>query len=207
MAETQLWSLKNDGGHIMQPQEFRGIFPIDATNIPSDITIQVPDRENFLKPPSDSSVEKTEEQYQMEKENFAKILTMARKQAGGTQDSSHTDAASTEQDIRNNLIAQKEKENTEAELRLSMDPIKEYTNRWNQKVQEDDRHIATILTQLPQLMGETQDDPKKFFSHLLDHGVNSIMGVSNTAWKLLPNNNSQNRAIIGDVLGDRKSVV
>ena len=202
MAETQLWSLKNDGGHVLGSRPFNSIFPIDATNIPSDITIQVPDRDNFLKPPSESSVEKTEEQYQMEKENFAKILTMARKQSGGTQDSSHTDAANTEQDIRNNLIAQKEKENTEAELRLSTDPIKEYTNRWNKKVQEDDRHILTLLTQLPQLIGETGDDPKKFFNHLGNHGINSIMGISNTAWKILPDNNSQNRAIIGDVMGN-----
>ena len=202
MAETQLWSLKNDGGHVMHPQEFRGIFPIDATNIPSDITIQVPDRDNFLKKPDQSSVEKTEEQYQMEKENFAKILTMAIKQAGGTFDSSHIDAAMTEQDIKNNLIAQQEKENTEAELRLSMDPIKEYTNRWNKKVQEDDRHILTLLTRLPQLIGETRDDPKKFLSSLWDHGVDSVWGVHNTAWKILPNNNSQNRAIVGDVLGN-----
>jgi hypothetical protein len=203
MAEKgQLWSLKNDGGHVLGSRDFRGIFPIDATNIPSDITIQVPDRDNFLKPPDQSSVEKTDEQYQKEKELFAKILTMARKQSGGTQDSSHTDAANTEQDIRNNLIAQKEKENTEAELRLSMDPIKEYTNRWNKKVQEDDRHILTLLTQLPQLIGETGDDPKKFFNHLGNHGVNSIMGIANTAWKILPDNNSQNRAIVGDVLGN-----
>jgi hypothetical protein len=203
MAEKgQLWSLKNDGGHVLGSRDFRGIFPIDATNIPSDITIQVPDRDNFLKPPDQSSVEKTDEQYQKEKELFAQILTMARKQSGGTQDSSHTDAANTEQDIKNNLIAQKEKENAEAELRLSMDPIKEYTNRWNKKVQEDDRHILTLLTQLPQLIGETQDDPKKFFNHLGNHGVNSIMGIANTAWKILPDNNSQNRAIVGDVLGN-----
>ena len=203
MAETQLWSLKNDGGHVLGSRPFNSIFPIDATNIPSDITIQVPDRDNFLKPPSESSVEKTEEQYQMEKENFAKILTMARKQSGGTQDSSHTDAANTEQDIKNNLIAQKEQENTEAELRLSMDPIKEYTKRWNDKVQEDDRHIFSFLTRFPQLVGQTREDPKKFFNHFFnDYGADSLMGISNTAWKLLPNNNSQNRAIIGDVMGN-----
>ena len=85
MAEKgQLWSLKNDGGHVMQPQEFRGIFPIDATNIPSDITIQVPDRENFLKPPDQSSVEKTEEQFQMEKKLFLQILNMAVKKSCGS---------------------------------------------------------------------------------------------------------------------------
>ena len=47
--EGQLWSLKNDGGHVLGSRPFNSIFPIDATNIPSDITIQVPDRDNFLK--------------------------------------------------------------------------------------------------------------------------------------------------------------
>ena len=84
-----------------------------------------------------------------------------------------------------------------------MDPIKEYTKRWNDKVQEDDRHIFSFLTRFPQLVGQTREDPKKFFNHFFnDYGADSLMGISNTAWKLLPNNNSQNRAIIGDVMGN-----
>ena len=71
--EGQLWSLKNDGGHVLGSTGFNSIFPIDATNIPSDITIQVPDRDNFLKPPDQSSVEKTNEQYQKEKSFLLKF--------------------------------------------------------------------------------------------------------------------------------------
>ena len=150
MAEKKLWSLKNDGAHVLGSTTFRHIFPDDATNIPTDITIQVPDRENFMKPPIDSSVEKTKEQYEVEKKLFGQILTLARQKSGGTQDSSHTYASMTEQDIKNNIMEQRKRADAEAEMRLSVDPIKEYTKRWNDKVQEDDRHVLSFLTRFPE---------------------------------------------------------
>ena len=203
MADKKLWSLKNDGAHILGSTSFRHIFPDDATNIPTDVTIQVVDPENFMKPPVDSSVEKTKEQYEVEKKLFGQILTLARQKSGGTQDSSHTYASMTEQDIKNNIMEQRKRADAEAEMRLSTDPIKEYTKRWNDKVQEDDRHVLSFLTRFPQLVGETREDPKKFLDHFFkNYAWDSFMGISNTAWKILPSNNAQNRSIVGEVVGN-----
>ena len=157
-----------------------------------DIQLKVPDAGNFL------NIEELDTKtYNAQKEALGNYINMIRKKYGETE---VPQAAMTEQDYANMKEAKKAQEQLESYERLKEDPLQEYDKRFQEYLSKDDRNVFSFIKQSPDLLNALiSGDMNKFADGVSQYGVDSFMGATNTALRLLPDNNKTTWALAGEL--------
>ena len=160
-----------------------------------DIQLKVPNAKDFL------NTQTTDiDTYNAQKKALANYINMIRKKYGETE---IPQAAMTAEDYERINKIKAEQEKIDAYKRLSEDPLKEYDQRFQQYLSEDDRDVFTFIKQSPELLNALlSGDMDKFADGVFNYGKDSVVGTANTALRLLPDNNKLTWALTGEVLSN-----
>jgi hypothetical protein len=160
-----------------------------------DIQLKVPNAKDFL------NTQTTDiDTYNAQKKALSNYINMIRKKYG---EKDIPQAAMTQADYDRINALKAEQDKIDAYKRLSEDPLKEYDQRFQQYLSEDDRNAFTFISQSPDLLNALlSGDMDKFADGVFNYGKDSIMGTTNTALRLLPDNNKLTWALTGEVLSN-----
>jgi hypothetical protein len=203
--EMEIWSWN---------EAFPGFDIEGATGIPRkelekifgdyDIKLQVPDRKDFLNPEQTGT-----DKFESEREVLTKFLNSLRAQLGVTTRpfNAYSDEEKEQLQLEQQYINAVQEEHA-----MASDPMKFANAKWREKLDQDERNWSTAIT------GKGREEGGGFIgtgfdlynSETMEEGYNtlknyfgdSFMGLSLTALRTIPENNKQNWAIAGELLGN-----
>ena len=168
-----------------------------------DIKIRVPDKNDFL------NAEQTgTDKFESEREVLTKFLNSLRKQLNITEKPFN---AYSEDEKKELMLQQKYLNEVKEEQAMASDPMKFMNEKWREKLNSDNRNWSTILsgtgtdhggpigTAIDLYNAETMEDG---YNTLKNYFGDSFMGLSLSAMRMIPENNKQNWAISGELMGN-----
>ena len=191
MAETdqyEIWSWKEayPGTNIA---DYIGQKAADEMG---DIQIKVKNKADFL-----NIENQGHEEYKKQKKALVNYINSIRKKYGETE---VPQAQMTEESYQQLKAMKQAQTDLEAYERLREDPLKEFSQRRDKWLQEQDQHSLSIITGLPDLKNAVMSgDWDKFIEGSRKYLGDSLLGVPWTAWRLLPENNKTTWALAGEI--------
>ena len=191
MAETdqyEIWSWKEayPGTNIA---DYIGQKAADEMG---DIQIKVKNKADFL-----NIENQGHEEYKKQKKALVNYINSIRKKYGETE---VPQAQMTKESYQQLKAMKQAQTDLEAYERLREDPLKEFSKRRDQWLQEQDQHSLTRITGLPDLKNAIMSgDYDTFIEGARKFIGDSLLGVPLTAWRLLPENNKTTWDIAGQI--------
>ena len=168
-----------------------------------DIKIRVPDKNDFL------NAEQTgTDKFESERKVLTEFLNSLRKQLNITEKPFN---AYSEDEKKELMLQQKYLNEVKEEQAMASDPMKFMNEKWREKLNSDNRNWSTILsgtgtdhggpigTAIDLYNAETMEDG---YNTLKNYFGDSFMGLSLSAMRMIPENNKQNWAISGELMGN-----
>ena len=168
-----------------------------------DIKIRVPDKDDFL------NAEQTgTDKFESERKVLTEFLNSLRKQLKITERPFN---AYSEEEKNELMLQQKYLNEVKEEQAMASDPMKFMNEKWREKINSDNRNWSTILsgtgtdhggpigTAIDLYNAETMEDG---YNTLKNYFGDSFMGLSLSAMRVIPENNKQNWAISGELMGN-----
>jgi hypothetical protein len=168
-----------------------------------DIKIRVPDKNDFLNPEQTGS-----DKFESERKVLTDFLNSLRNQLNIKEKPFN---AYSEEEKKQIQLKQKYLNEVKQEQAMASDPMKEMNAKWRQKLDEDNRNWSTFLTGKGTDHGGpirtgldlwNADTMEEGYNTLKNYFGDSFMGLGLTAMRMVPENNKQNWAISGELMGN-----
>ena len=176
-----------------------------------DIKIQVPDKNSFL---NETEMADNPKKFESERKVLTQFLNSLRSQMNITERPFNS---YSEEELDQIQLKQRYLNEVKQEQALASDPMKVMNANWRQKLDEDKRNFHTFITGKGRTEGfegpgeglygtvkgmyksDWDEDAWKQFA---DYFGDSFMGLANTTMRVIPENNKQNWAIAGELMGN-----
>ena len=157
-----------------------------------DIQIKVKNKTDFL-----NIENQGHEDYIKQKKALVNYINSIRKKYGETE---VPQAQMTEESYQQLKAMKQAQTDLEAYERLREDPLKEFSQRRDKWLQEQDQHALKIITGLPDLKNAVMSgDWDTFIEGARKYGMDTLLGVPLTAYRLLPEMNKDTWDLAGQV--------
>jgi len=171
-----------------------------------DILLEVPDKTDFLNPLKKNGTTKELEMYKQEQKALEAFIQQF---ADQNKISGKPRKLMSDEDILVQQAYLNQRAQVEKEKRMIEDPIRELTNAWQAKFENDERGLSTFFTGAGTesergIIGTSYDvltgeAGERAYAKLVG---DTIGGVSTTAVKLMPEINKANVSLAGEFLGN-----